>query len=65
MSSESEPINVKVSSGGQIYNDLGIWNQFLNGNTIMTIGLIIIIIIMSLIKVGSTFHVMAGSFYWE
>ncbi|XP_003387558.1 PREDICTED: selenoprotein S-like [Amphimedon queenslandica] len=31
MSSESEPINVKVSSGGQIYNDLGIWDQFLNG----------------------------------
>lgn len=27
----SEKINVKVSSGGEIYNDLGLWDQVLNG----------------------------------
>ena len=27
----NEKINVKVSSGGEIYNDLGLWDQVLNG----------------------------------
>lgn len=59
----SEKINVKVSSGGEIYNDLGLWDQVLNG-------MIEIIIIIDynnyykLIQVGVMCLSMVGLFCW-
>ena len=64
MSSESEPINVKVSSGGQIYNDFGIWDQFLNGMKIKLLILIFCCVIYKL-RLGVHFTVWLVHSIWS